>query len=359
MLLPKESLRVSVLPYLETQQALAYSTVARQNGNEGTISGCVFCNCCAFLMYKGTGWTTATLQNSAGRQTFTVNQDGVNWGSQESILMPAIPSTMRRLGALLTALVLGLTLTAPLAADTLLTKRRDADEMTSPTGAVSPGAKNLKVEIWIGPDRVRRDGGPTSLLLRLDQRKLYFINNPAKTYTVTDLRQEGGRWVSDFASSLPQGHSIPKAALDEMRKVWLLSAKAEPTGETRKIGSWQATRFKIAESNQAGTGQRIQLDWWIAPDLHVEDGPLRALMRLLAGTGMGGDAWLDTVFDLPGYPVLFERKQQQPEVEVKTREELVSVEQREPPAGIYEPPAGYRLLVPGDYKDLYGWPGPL
>lgn len=165
---------------------------------------------------------------------------------------------MRHPFTIFAASFLALILTAPLTADTLLTKKRDADEMISPTGSLSPGAKNQKVEIWIGPDRVRRDNGPTSLLLRLDQRKLYFINHPDKTYTVTDLRQEGGRWVSDLASSLPNGVPLPKTALEDMRKVWQLSARAEPTGKSRKIGSWQAAHYKIVLSDQTGTGHSFQ-----------------------------------------------------------------------------------------------------
>jgi hypothetical protein len=267
---------------------------------------------------------------------------------------------MPRTIAAAAALVLGLLLAAPLAADTLLTKKRDADDFIGPNGTVSQSAKNQKVEIWIGPDRVRRDDGQTAVLLRLDQRKIYFINRPEKTYAVTDLRQKDGRWVAEIPSPLPKG--LPEGVsldMEEERKVWRFSARAEPTGETRKIGSWQATRYNIVLSNQAGTAQRTGLDWWVAPDLKVEDAPLRTLLRILAAAAPQGDEWLAAVLDLPGHPVLFERKDKQPDVDVKTREELVSVKESAPPAGIYELPAGYRLQDFREYMSLYGLPDPL
>ena len=255
------------------------------------------------------------------------------------------------------ALILALLLAAPLAADTLLTKRRDADDFIALNGTVSQGAKNQKVEIWIGPDRARRDDGQIAVILRLDQRKIYFVNHPEKIYTVTDLRQEGGRWVAEIPSpqpkGLPEGVSFDR---EEERKVWRFSARAEPTGETRKIGPWQATRYNIVLSNQAGTAQRLGLDWWVAPDLKIEDAPLRTLLRILASASAKGDEWLATILDLPGYPVLFEKKEKQPDVDVKTREELVSVKEKEAPAGIYELPSGYRLLDFSEYMSLYGLP---
>ncbi|HBL27274.1 MAG TPA: hypothetical protein DD490_10605, partial [Acidobacteria bacterium] len=52
-----------------------------------------------------------------------------------------------------TLLSLCLLSASSLAADVLLTKKRDADEFGF-QDRVTQGAKNQKVEIWIGPDRV-------------------------------------------------------------------------------------------------------------------------------------------------------------------------------------------------------------
>jgi hypothetical protein len=72
-----------------------------------------------------------------------------------------------------------------------------------------------------------------------------------------------------------------------------------------------------------------------------------------------GDDWIATLQSVPGQPVLFERVEQLPEMEVKAREELVGVERREAPAGTYELPAGYRRIDFQEYRSTFGLPGPL
>lgn len=246
-----------------------------------------------------------------------------------------------------TVLTLCLLFASSLAADVLLTRKRDADEFLF-QGRAAPGVKNQKVEIWIGPDRVRRSEGQTTLILRLDQKKLYFVNHADRTWSATDLRQEGARWTATATYIAGPGEDV-----------WRWHAKTEPAGETRKIGSWQAARHRILLSSETGTADRVQVDWWVAPDLKVDDAPLRTLMLLLASFNPAGDEWLATALALPGHPVLYERVEKQPDVNVKVREELISVKEGEAPAGTYEVPAGYRLIDLTEYHEAYGWPAPL
>jgi hypothetical protein len=240
------------------------------------------------------------------------------------------------------AAALALFCASALSADTLLTKRRDANEFISLQGQISPGAKHQKVEIWIGSDRVRRDDGRIALILRLDQHKLYLVNHAQRVYTVSDAQLDGSQ-------KAPQPGMTP----------FQFHAKAEPTGEKRTIGSWQAVRYQVALISETGHGERIRLTWWVAPDLAIEDAPLRALQRLLASASPEGEEWMATLLSLPGQPVLFERAEKLPEVEVKSREELVSVKRGEAPPGIYEPPAGYRLMDFFEYRESFGVPGAL
>jgi hypothetical protein len=244
----------------------------------------------------------------------------------------------RRIAA---ALLLALFCPLPLGADVLLTKKRDADEFLF-QGRASQGAKNQKVEIWIASDRVRRDDGRTALILRLDEQKLYVIDHTDRAYTAIDLRQSAGRWTAKAKDNF----------------FWL-DGKVGPAGEKKKVGSWQAVPHEVVLSNEAGTGQRIRLQWWVAPDLKIEDGSLRALLRVLATFSPAGSDWMAAVLDLPGHPVLFERVEKQPDVDIKIREELISVKHGEAPKNAYEPPPGYRLMDTGEYGQAYGLPEAL
>ena len=234
-----------------------------------------------------------------------------------------------------------------LLADTLLTKRRDADEVPAP-GRSSEAFKNQKVEVWIGADRVRRDDGRTALILRLDQRKLYIVNHAKREYVALDLEQKADRWRA--ITGLPR---VPDT------EAFLMHAKVEPIAETRKIGSWKTLRYQVALSNETGQADRIRLAWWVAPDLKIEDAPLRTLALVLASMTNSGDEWIATLQSVPGQPVLFERVEKLPEMEVKAREQLVAVERREAPAGTYELPAGHRRIDFHEYLTTFGFPGPL
>lgn len=245
------------------------------------------------------------------------------------------------------ALLLLLGVTA-LPADTLLKKLRTADEVPAP-GRIAESYKNRKVEIWIGADRVLRDDGRTALLLRLDQRKLYIADRAQKMYVALDLEQKDGRWRA--ITGLP---ATPGGA-----EAWVIHAKAEPTQETRQVGAWKALRYQVALSNEIQRANRIRFSWWVAPDLTIEDAPLRTLTRILASLSFSGDEWIETLQSLPGQPVLFERVEQLPDTEAKAREELVAVEHREAPAGTYEVPAGFHPLAVQEYLHAYGVPEPF
>jgi hypothetical protein len=72
-----------------------------------------------------------------------------------------------------------------------------------------------------------------------------------------------------------------------------------------------------------------------------------------------GDEWIATLQSVPGPPVLFERVEKFPEMEVKAREELVAVERKAAPAGTYEVPAGHRSISYEEYLRTFGAPRPF
>jgi hypothetical protein len=241
---------------------------------------------------------------------------------------------------------LALLAAAPLAADTLLTKRRDADEFVFQ--GRSTGGKNQRVQVWIATDRARRDNGRSGQILRLDQHKLYLFDHTERVFTVLDVHEGRDRLVAKYKSPLP--------TLAETEAAWRAHARIIPTGEKREVAGRPAEGYRVELTNETGTAARTKLQWWTAPDLRLDDLPLRKLMRLLASLLPMGDEWIADLLALPGHLVLFLQEEQQPDVVVTAREELLSVEEKEAPAGTYDPPAGYRPLEPTEYSQTVGWP---
>src|SRR5882762_5189634 len=85
-------------------------------------------------------------------------------------------SEERRMPSRAAAPLLLLLLAASAAADTLLTVRSSVEglKMDQPTTG--------QIHLWVAADRLRRDEGETSTIVRLDRGKVYLLNHTDKTY---------------------------------------------------------------------------------------------------------------------------------------------------------------------------------
>jgi hypothetical protein len=212
-----------------------------------------------------------------------------------------------------------LLIAAPGWADTLLTVRSTIEglKMDAPQG-------EEPIRIWVDGgkegkgEKLRRDEGDVSYILRLDRGRLYVINHAEKTYSELTVPVD------------PQ--KIPAADAAQVK------AQVTSTGETKKVGSWNARKYRVDISNPAG----LHLDTTIWASTEVPSH--QALTRLavsLAALQPGSGDWSRKLEQIEGFPVAQEAAVTMGTSHFKTREELVSVETRDAPAGTYEPPAGY------------------
>jgi uncharacterized protein DUF4412 len=202
-----------------------------------------------------------------------------------------------------------LLLASPAAADSLLTLRSSIEGLKMDQG--QPG----EIRIWIGGDKLRREEGDISYILRLDRGKLYVLNHVEKTYTelaVADLQK-----LASPATEL---------------KVQLIA-----TNETKKIGNWTARKYKVDLSNP---GLHLDTTIWASRDIASYEAYGR-LAASLAALQPGGGEWARKMEQIEGFPVLQEADVKMGDSRFHTREELIAVETRDAPADAYELPAGY------------------
>jgi hypothetical protein len=218
-----------------------------------------------------------------------------------------------------TAFALLLLLTAePALAGTLLTVRSTIEglKMDHPEGE--------PIRIWIDGDKLRRDEGDSSYILRLDRGKLYVINHAEQTY-------------SELAVPIdPQKIAAADAAQ--------VKAQVTPTGETKKIGSWNVRKYRVDISNPAGL--HLDTTIWASRDVASYQACNR-LAASLAALQPGSADWARKLEQIDGFPVLQEADVTMGGSHFRTREELVSVETKDAPTGAYEPPAGYAAQPAG------------
>ena len=202
--------------------------------------------------------------------------------------------------------------TTPVLAGTLLTVRSSIEglKMDQPQGG--------EIRIWIDGDKLRRDDGDSSYILRLDRKKLYVINHGEKSY-------------SELAFPVdPDKVAAPPAAQ--------MTVQVTATPETKKVGSWNARKYKVSISNPSGL--HLDTTIWASKDI----GSYQACNRLsasLTALQPGSGELARKLEQIEGFPVLQESEVQMGGSRFKTREELVAMETRDAPAGSYEVPAGY------------------
>ena len=211
-----------------------------------------------------------------------------------------------------------LLLAVPAAADTLLTIRSSIEGLKDQP---QPGA----VKIWIDGDKLRRDEGESSYVLRLDRGKLYVISHPDKTYS--ELAVPGD--LRKIASP---------AALQ-------LKVQVTATKETKQVGNWAARKYKLDVSNPSGL--HLDTTVWASKDVASYQ-VYNRLAASLAALQPGASDLSRQLETIDGFPVLQEADVRMGDSRFKTREELVSVETQEAPAGAYEIPAGYTAQPFGD-----------
>ncbi len=224
-------------------------------------------------------------------------------------------------------LVLLLALAAPAAADTLFTLKSHVDAFQV-AGENQP-AKDTEVRIWLSGDKLRRDEGPTTAILRLDRNKLYVVRHADKTWSELSL-------PVDFVRLMPKGSEQVGALWAQQMK---LTVQLQPTGETRTVGSWNARKVKMDITN--ATGMKIASTLWVSKDVQGWSA-LNRFAAALAALQPGSQSWVQSLEQMEGFPVLREDRVEAMGARFGTREELVSVETRDAAPGAYEPPAGYQ-----------------
>lgn len=213
-------------------------------------------------------------------------------------------------------------------ADTLFTLKSHTDSFQ--VAGQKQEAKDTQVKIWVSGDKMRRDEEEgQSMILRLDQNRLYLLNHESKTYSEIAL-------PIDLRKMMPKGS---EAMADQIANGMKLTVQVTPRSETRKINQWNAKRYDVAI--QSAMGMKIATTMWVSKDV---DGfpPLNRLAATIASMQPGAGAWAKELEKIDGYPVLQESSVDALGAKFGTREELLAVETKAAPAGAFEPPAGYK-----------------
>ncbi len=237
-----------------------------------------------------------------------------------------VPHRPTRLTALAAALLLPLALAGAAGADTLLVLKAHQD--AGVVAGQQQEARDSMVEVWIGADRISRDDDQSKLVMGRDE--LLIVNHGERSYTVLEL-------PVDFKKLIPPGMEA------EVEK-WKLEAKVTPGEERRKIGDWNTRRYTIEVTNPMALAVRTEM--WTTTELEIDLEAYHRFARQMLALQPGTAELASEMAKVEGFPVLQETTVDIGGGTVTTREELVSVEEKAPPADAYGVPEGYQRAEP-------------
>src|SRR6185503_8723287 len=162
--------------------------------------------------------------------------------------------------------------------------------------------------------------------VRSDLKKLYVLDSGAKTFSAIDLPLDMKKYVpADMAGML-----------DMMGQ---MKVTVTPTTETKKIKDWNATRYTVTTSMPMG-GSSTQ-EMWVTKEVGVDPAAWPELFAAFLSANPMAGGMATEMKKVDGFPVLVETTRKMMNTEVKSREAVLKVEQKDAPADFYDVPKDY------------------
>jgi len=215
-------------------------------------------------------------------------------------------------------------------ADVLIKKIKHTDKTIDMMGQPQP-SKDEEGIVWMAKDKMRDDMGETSIIVRFDLKKIYIIDHSKKTYSETDL-------PIDLEKVIP-----PEAK--QIMKMMQVTTNFSVTNETQKIKNWDCKKHLVEITvSMMGMKILIKMEIWASKDLGINLNAYHKSYSAILSTNPFTKGLSEEVKKMEGYPVVTIYSMTISGTETKYREEVVSVEKKGAPAGIYDLPQGYKKI---------------
>jgi hypothetical protein len=209
-------------------------------------------------------------------------------------------------------------------ADLMITKTKHTDAY-SMMGRASP-ATDVTETTWIGKQRLRHESGGQVTIVRADLKKMYLVDTAAKTYSTLDLPIDLKKYIP--AEMAPMMESMFSG----------MKVTVTPTTEAKKIRDWNATKYTVTMSMPMGSSTQ---EVWATKDIAVDSANYCELAGSMMSLMPGGSAMAAEWKKVEGFPVLTLSSQPMMGSEMKSKEELTAVEQKDAPEGTFDIPKGF------------------
>lgn len=232
---------------------------------------------------------------------------------------------IRRVSTFIAFLILFLPFS--LNADFVIKKTKHTTE-TALNGSIQKST-NEDGTTWMSKNKMRQDeGDATSIIIRLDKKKVFILNHVDKTYSEMDLPV---RLEENLA---------PEA--EQIVKVMTISSSVTETQETRVIKDWKSQKF-LADISIAMMGMEMpmMMEIWASKEVGIDLKVFHKFYSVLLSINPFTKDLMEEFQTIDGFPVLTKISMKIKGVETKSQEEVIAVEEDRVPRGTYEVPSTY------------------
>lgn len=247
------------------------------------------------------------------------------------------------LHALLLCAIFILAAPSLVSADVYLKYRQHTDPFEV-AGQVQPASDSVR-ETWVGKNKIRNDEGTQTVIMRLDRKLVYFIDNQKKTYSELpmDVQKMAEKAIEQDESMSPQEKQEAMDFVEGMMKSMSdLSITVEKTDETKKIGNWKCRKYVQTTSTSMGPSVT---EVWATRDINLDYELLNrmyaASMTMMPGLRNSIDDITKEMNKIKGVTVYSASVTSAMDTQVKSSQQLLDYADKDAPQGLYEPPADY------------------
>lgn len=226
----------------------------------------------------------------------------------------------------------------------IMMKQKTHTDAVQIMGQTQPAKDEIQTT-WITTDKIRNDGEEGSVILRMDQRKIYFINHAKKTYA--EMPMEMSKMIDEKMKQSMEEEGMEEedqqAAMGMMQGMAQMKITITPTSEKKKIGNWNCQKYNQELVTFMGP---MKGEIWATEDLKMDYELYNKYMAAMMGKGgMFGEFMNQIVTEMKkvkGIPVLTITSMDMMGASIKTTQELIEYKEGTAPAGHFELPKGYK-----------------
>jgi hypothetical protein len=195
-------------------------------------------------------------------------------------------------------------------------------------GVVQP-AEESEREIWIGQKKLCSINDNWKFIVDINQNLMVIINREDSSYVECSLPFEWSKIVS------------PK--LVGMLKSFETKGSVTPTGNTKKIDNWECQEYEV-NSYILYQGSKINENdtkIWASVEVLTDNKNYAQLISIMRKFANYDSSYIQQLGKITGYHVSRESFFYPKGFSVASNQKIIEVKEIDPPAGLYEIPAGY------------------